>query len=244
MNEEMKKPSIEEVFIGLASKIKRKGIDKLMAYLKTCTDFFKAPASTRFHGNYEGGLIFHSINVYQRLVYEVKTASVVEEYIRSRDESLRIVALFHDLCKANTYKVVKKNQKCYDEEKVRNAQRWQIKEDAGGKYIWDQVNAYEKDEDFPFGHGEKSVYILQKFIDLTDEEAMAIRWHMGGFDCSVKGGERLDVVYEKYPLAFLLHIADLKATYIDEQEFKNAAPLIPYDFEEEYEKIVREGLDE
>ena len=73
---------------------------------------------------------------------------------------------------------------------------------------------------------------------------MAIRWHMGGFDCSVKGGERLDVVYEKYPLAFLLHIADLKATYIDEQEFKNAAPLIPYDFEEEYEKIVREGLDE
>ena len=103
----------------------------------------------------------------------------------------------HDLCKANTYKIELRN----------------VKENGE----WVKKPYYAVEEQFPYGHGEKSVFILQNYLHLTAEEALAINWHMGGFDQRVKGGSySISAVYEKSPLAVLLHTADILATYIDE----------------------------
>jgi hypothetical protein len=132
--------------------IHRDGINSLMSWLNT-TDFFTAPSSTRFHGSEPGGLCAHSIAVYKYL------KSFQED---ESDESIAIVALFHDLCKANFYKESKRNVK-----------------DESGKWI--QVPYYEQDQtkSVPLGHGEKSMFLIMKHMQLTDEEACAVRWHMG-----------------------------------------------------------------
>lgn len=157
------------------------------------TDFFTAPASTKFHGSYEGGLVEHSLNV----LTELMTSKNASQFSR---ESIIKVALLHDICKANFYVVDYRNAK------------------IDGK--WEQVPFYTVKDDFPYGHGEKSVLLASRFIDLTDEEIMAIRFHMGAFDEAVKGGFNLSQVYEKYPLALELHIADLRATYLVETRVK------------------------
>lgn len=178
---------MRERFIELyRDYIKREGADELLKWICE-SDFFKAPASTRFHGAYEGGLVEHSVNVFQRLVTMTPPS-----------ESVAIVSLLHDICKANFYTVSFRNQK----------------NEHG---VWVQVPYYTIDDKLPYGHGEKSVYIISQFIKLTPEEAMAIRWHMGGFDEAVKGGSfALSGAWEKYPLGMLLHCADLQATYLDE----------------------------
>lgn len=163
--------------------IKRPGADNLLNWLEK-SDFFTAPASTRFHGNFVGGLVVHSVNVYNRLACD--------------DEEKRAVCgLLHDLCKVGFYTIEMRN----------------VKKNG----LWEKVPFYTVKDQFPYGHGEKSVYIINKFMKLTDEEAFAIRWHMGGFDDSVKGGSYcLNGAFEKYPLALQLNIADTQATYIDE----------------------------
>lgn len=169
--------------------IHREGADELLKWLEE-SDFFTAPASTKFHGSYEGGLVEHSINVFRRLECMPVTASM---------ETLAIVALLHDVCKANFYTIDYRNKK-------------------NERGVWERVPYYTIDDTFPMGHGEKSVYIISKFMKLTDEEAFAIRWHMGGFDESVKGGSfALSGAWEKYPLGVLLHCADLQASYLDEK---------------------------
>lgn len=131
--------------------IHRKGIENLLKWLDT-TDFFNAPASTRFHGSEPGGLCAHSLAVFKYLKNFQESES---------DESIALVSLFHDICKVNYYK-----------ESFRN-----VKNDAGQ---WIKIPCYEVDErSVPLGHGEKSLYLLMKFIDVNDEEALAIRWHMG-----------------------------------------------------------------
>lgn len=178
----------KEAFINIYKReIRREGADALLKYLCE-SDFFTAPASTRFHGSYEGGLCEHSINVYHRL-------KALAPY--TSDESCAICALLHDICKTRFYTVSTRNVK------------------VDGQ--WKQVPYYAVDDKFPYGHGEKSVFMIERFMRLTTEEAMAIRWHMGGFDDNKNCGQAFDMC----PLALHLHIADLMATYIDEKEKKD-----------------------
>lgn len=179
--------------------IKREGAPKLMDWLCR-TDFFTAPASAKFHNAFDCGLVLHSLNVYDRLIEEVKNEygdNFTEKYSM---ETIAICALLHDVCKVNFYK-----------KDIRN-----VKENGE----WVPKIFYTVDEELPYGHGEKSVYIINGFIRLTRTEAMAINWHMGGFDARVKGGDySLSSAFYSYPLALLLHIADNKAAYLDEDRY-------------------------
>lgn len=179
----------KEIFVALAKRIEREGINQLMEWLDS-TDFYTAPASTRFHGSHEGGLVEHSIAVHSRL-YEL-----THFYnIQASDETIAIVALFHDLCKVGMYKT---------------EMRW--RKDANNQ--WEQYPTYKRDEDFKFGgHGSKSVYIVQNFMKLTPEEAVAINCHMGQWDATTYSD--VSSAYEDCPLAWVLHVADEAATYMD-----------------------------
>ena len=175
--------------------IKRDGADKLLEYLIN-SDFFTAPASARFHLAEEGGLCQHSVNVYKRLVKLIN-----EEYGSDSpytDETIAICGLLHDVCKVNFYAVDYRNSK------------------ENG--VWIKVPYYRVEEKFPYGHGEKSVFIVSQYMRLNAEEAMAINWHMGGFDERVKGGSyALSEAMAKYKLVLLMHIDDLQASYLDEE---------------------------
>lgn len=137
-----------EQFEELMSTIERPGIDKLMDYIRK-SDFYTAPASTKFHLSCKGGLLQHSLNVYEAMRHRLKMEEdglvykVADYTIAKIDEdSLKIVTLLHDLCKTNFYEEGTRNQKTYDKTKVANAQRWQIKEDSNGKFIWETVPTY------------------------------------------------------------------------------------------------------
>ncbi len=161
--------------------IKRPGADALLSWLDK-QDFFTAPASTRYHGAYTGGLCDHSVNVYTVLREDPRSQSY-------SDETIAVVALLHDVCKVNFYVTEYRNRK--------NPQTSQ----------WEQYPFYTIDDRLPYGHGEKSVYIISKFIQLTTEEAMAIRWHMDAYEESGKE-KTLTAAKERYPLIMLLHAAD------------------------------------
>ena len=184
----------KEEFIQIYQEnIKREGSAELLEWLQK-TDFFTAPASTKFHGACEQGLVMHSISVFKTLGekhFEPETDNM---------ESFAICALLHDLCKAEFYKVSTRN----------------VKNDETGK--WEKVPYYAVEDKFPFGHGEKSVFLIERFVRLKPAEAVAIRWHMGGFDEAARGGSfAISVAYEKYPLAIKLHLADLESTYLREK---------------------------
>lgn len=191
--------SVKEEFIELyRANITRAGSDALLDYLENKSDFFTAPASARYHGSYEGGLCEHSVNVYHCLVDYLARERVQELYgLEYSDETVAIVSLLHDVCKIGCYKRGTRNVK-----------------DENGK--WNAVPTYTFDDPLPYGHGEKSVYIVNGFIRLTREEAMAIRWHMG-----FSGGEDARTVgqaLQKYPLSFALATADMEASYFLENE--------------------------
>ena len=178
-------------FVELLRTTNRDGIEELIRYLQEETDFFTAPASTKYHGAFESGLLMHSINVCAELNLDPNSKVYPPE-------TIIIVALLHDICKANFYAVEMRNRK----------------NDQGR---WEQYPFYVVDDKLPYGHGEKSVYIVSGFMRLSREEAMAIRWHMGFSDNDFKGGGySVGNAFEKFPLAVLLHIADLQATYLDE----------------------------
>jgi hypothetical protein len=205
----------------VAANIQRDGIDNLMDWVENETDFFTAPASTRYHGSYEGGLLEHSLNVYNRLVFEMNTV-IGEgwEEIYS-PETIAIVALFHDLCKIDRYVLTEK---------------WRKDEDGQ----WEAYDAYDYNkEKAEMGHGAQSVYYLQKFIQLTEIEAQAIYWHMGAYDISPYSSlANCSETFKWNPLAFLVHRADMAATYITENEaFDFAKPV-------EAEDVVDEEQDE
>ena len=184
------------------SNIIRPGADKLIEWLES-TDFFTAPASTRYHLSRPGGLAEHSIRVYERLelLCDIE-ANTSPDFVEPSLETITICGLLHDVCKANYYSVEMRNRK--------NAQ---------GK--WGQYPFYVVNDQLPYGHGEKSVYIISGFMKLSREEAMAIRWHMGGFDEAAKGGNStLSAAFNQFPLALLLHLADMQATYLDEKEIE------------------------
>ena len=178
-----RKENIEmrEEFIKLLRETNRDGIEDLIDFLNK-SDFFEAPASTRFHGCYKGGLLEHSMKVYE--ILKTKTED---------SPSVKIIALLHDICKANFYKV-----------DYRNA-----KNEQG---VWEKVPYYTIDDTIPYGHGEKSVMMISEFIKLTPEERYAIRWHMG-FTEPKELYSTIGAAYKKYPVALLVHEADLEATY-------------------------------
>lgn len=174
--------------------IKRDGIDRLLDYLcSPQSDFFTAPASTRYHSAYEGGLLAHSLNVYDCLLDYIAREKVRADFkLSCSDETLAIIALFHDLCKINCYKVSSRN----------------VKDEHG---VWHSVPYYEFIDDLPYGHGEKSVYMLSGYMRLTREEAFAIRYHVG-FASSLDSRTVSSAMY-MFPLALALYIADMEATY-------------------------------
>ena len=180
---------MEEKFIELLKSTKREGIDELIDFMKK-TDFFTAPASTRFHGSFEKGLLEHSMKVYEILKEKVKTAMIP---INTPEESIILIGLLHDICKANFYKV-----------DYRNA-----KNELG---VWEKVPYYTVDDTIPYGHGEKSVMMISEYIKLTPEEKYAIRWHMG-YTEPKELYNTIGAAYKKYPLALLVFEADLEATY-------------------------------
>lgn len=193
-------PDMKEEFIQVyRENITRDGADALLDYLENKSDFFTAPASARFHGSYAGGLCEHSLNVYDCLQDYLQRPRVEELYgLEYSPETVAVVALLHDLCKIGCYRPGTRN----------------VKNDATGQ--WEKVPTFTFDDPLPYGHGEKSVYIISGFMRLTREEAMAIRWHMGfsGMEDKNMVGRAL----EKYPLAFALSVADMEATYFLEKE--------------------------
>lgn len=191
--------SVKEEFIEIfRENITREGADALLDYLENKSDFFTCPASARYHGAYPGGLCEHSLNVYHCLVDYLNRERVQELYgLEYSDETIAIVALLHDLCKIGCYKPGTRNVKGPD-----------------GK--WTQVATYEYNDPMPYGHGEKSVYIVNGYLRLSRAEAFAIRYHMGFSGNEDKGS--VGKAFQMYPLAFALSVADMEATYFLENE--------------------------
>ena len=181
----------EEIY---KNTIKRDGADKMWEYLtSSSSDFFTSPASARFHGAYEGGLLEHSLNVYDCLCDYVSRERAKNLYnMNFSDETLAIVSLLHDVCKINCYKPGFRN----------------VKDETG---TWQKVPTFEFDDKMPYGHGEKSVYIINGYMRLSREEAFAIRYHMGF--SGVEDARSVGQAFEMYPLAFALSVADMEATY-------------------------------
>ena len=187
----------KERFIEIYKQtIHRDGSEKLLEFLLSKnSDFFDAPASARFHGNYDGGLVEHSLNVYDCLKDYLSRERVQSTYgLKYNEESIAIVALLHDLCKINCYKKGFRN----------------VKENGQ----WVQVPTYEYNDTLPYGHGVKSVYMISGYMRLTREEAFAIRYHMG-FSGS-EDARNVGAAFEMFPLAFALSTADMEATYFIE----------------------------
>ncbi len=180
---------MKERFLELLRSVKREGIEELIKFLEV-SDFFTAPASTKFHGDYEGGLLEHSLKVYEILCDKVKQSQIE---IKVSEDTLKIVALLHDICKVNFYKIDYRNAK-----------------NALG--VWEKVPYYTVEDTIPYGHGEKSVMMLTEYIKLTGEEKYAIRWHMG-FTEPKELYNTLGQAMKKYPLVLLMNEADLEATY-------------------------------
>lgn len=183
------------------AKVKRDGVNKLMNYIRN-SDMYTAPASTRFHLSVTGGLLQHSLNVldafreslrknddgtYSYMVAGKNVATITEE-------SMVIMTLLHDLCKTNFYTTVMKWRK-----------------DKNNK--WEQYETFEVDDKVPYGHGEKSVMMIEEFMKLKPEERYAIRWHMGYTESDTLS---LNNAIDKYPIIWALHSADTKASHFME----------------------------
>ena len=191
----------EEFIAVYQENIQRRGADRLLEWLDSdASDFFTAPSSTRFHGAYEGGLVEHSLNVYECLKDYLNRPRTKELYgMDYTPETIAVTALLHDICKVGFYAV-----------DYRNA-----KNEQG---VWEKVPYYTVRDTLPYGHGEKSVYMIQSFMRLTRDEAFAIRYHMGfsGNEDKNSVGRALDM----FPLALAVNVADMEATYYLEGSVK------------------------
>ena len=173
-------------------KITREGADKLLDFLLNGSDFFTAPASTRYHGAYEGGLVEHSLNVYDCLAD--MASRLKDRYgIEYTDESIAIAGLLHDICKVNFYKTSYRN----------------VKDETGR---WQSVPYYTIEDTLPYGHGEKSAYIVSAYMRLTRDEAFAIRYHMGFSGTEDPGN--IGRALEMFPLAYATCCADMEAAFL------------------------------
>jgi len=203
-------------FEKLLQGVKREGVEELLNFIRG-SDFYTAPASTRYHLAEEGGLLKHSLHVYDCLMKKKENPVWKEALSDVSDDTVILVSLLHDLCKTYFYGEELKNRKTYDEEKVKAANPRTVKRDANGEFIWETVPAYVVDDKYPLGHGEKSVFFIMQFVKLTMLEIAAIKHHMGAY-CDSSQWNTLGQAYEKYPLALALHESDLEATYLLETE--------------------------
>ena len=175
------------------------------------SDFFYAPASTRFHLCEPGGLCQHSLNVYY-------AAMLIDSVFKTNapKRSIVLCSLLHDLCKVNVYAIEQKNKKIYDPETLKTYPDYKIKHDRKGDFVWETIDTYVYADEWPFGHGSKSAYLASKYISITDDEAMAIRYHMGAYEeGDIKNCSK---VFSTNKLALLIHMADQYATNIMEVE--------------------------
>ena len=187
----------KERFIEIYNQnITREGADKLLDFLLNGSDFFTAPASTRYHGAREGGLVEHSLNVYDCLKDMMDRPRMKEVYgIEYPEESIAIAGLLHDICKVNFYKTSYRN----------------VKDETGR---WQSVPYYTIEDTLPYGHGEKSAYIVSAYMRLTRDEAFAIRYHMGFSGTEDPGN--VGRALEMFPLAYATCCADMEAAFLME----------------------------
>lgn len=190
--------SMKQNITRILRSTERKGMEPMIEYLDQGTDFFEAPASTKHHCAHVGGLAEHSMNVYEVL-------DILDDRFNTSvpPDHIIITALLHDVCKANYY-VQEQAWRKDDREKWESYIRWGV------------------NDSLPLGHGEKSVFIISKFIQLSDAEAAAIRWHMGAWTAGVTTDYSLSKAYnaavDKYPLVTLLATADNLATQLIEKQ--------------------------
>jgi hypothetical protein len=198
----MEKVDYQNEFKKLFTKnVKREGAAKMLEYLAS-TDFFDAPASTRFHGNFAGGLVEHCVKVFHRF-YKLAEMEFGKKWVEDSAnlETLTVIALLHDVCKTNCYKTEMRNVKVGNE--------------------WVKQPYYSYDDPLPYGHGEKSVYMICGYLKLSREEAMSINWHMGQFDSRCQSFPNpLQAAFTQYPIALLFHMADMMTSYLDEKTVK------------------------
>ena len=181
-----------QIFRNYFNYIKRLGAADLLQWMDA-NGFFEAPASKRHHGAEPGGLAQHSINVCRRLIQMNAEEERRQQSLNYDLETLAICGLLHDLCKIDAYR----------------------------KVGFEGINEYQLTKNFPAGHGEKSVILILQFMHLTQEEILAIRWHMGQYDFYARGGGYdLDNAFRQSKLAVMLHLADMMATHFDEREGK------------------------
>lgn len=184
MNNELKLKILERL-----NSVKREGMKELISYLTNKTDFFEAPASTRFHSNYKGGLAQHSHNVTELLIHKNNQFN-----LNLTNDTIYITGYLHDICKCNIYKESIKLRKNISNE-------------------WEGYKTFSIEDDLPIGHGEKSVILLQQFIKLTLEEVLMIRWHMGGFSPK-EDYPQFSKACEKFKSVCALHSADIESSYM------------------------------
>ena len=198
-------------FVSLVRSINREGINELVEFLEK-SDFYTTPASTRFHCSIPEGLLIHSLNVYDMFEQKRKTEPYKTVLGNISDDSSKIITLFHDICKTYMYETDYKNKKIYSETGS--------KKDEKGRFDWQAVEFYKVNDLVPYGHGEKSVMMLEEFIKLQPIERYAIRWHMG-FTEPKENWNNLGSAIEKYPVILALHESDLEATYLLEKDMKS-----------------------
>lgn len=195
---------IKDEFVALLHSTEREDIDFVIEDIEKL-GFFQAPASTRFHLNYDGGLCEHSLNVCKvalRLREQmIEMKPDIESYLPK--DSVIIASLLHDVCKADIYKPCVKKQK-------------------NNFGVWEDIPGYDVDySNFPLGHGEKSVIVILRCgFDLTDDEIMAIRWHMNAWDLPFQSPElknSINTARDKCPLCALIQTADTLASNILER---------------------------
>ena len=196
----------KELFYNACTHIKREGIDNLLRWMETETDFFTAPSSTKYHGNYEGGLVEHSLNVMKFGLVNFNALCSVQSDLAYLKESLIISCLFHDLCKVNIYS---------------NDIKWA----KNSKNEWKSWKEYKVVDAFPLGHGPKSIYYILQHMKLKEVEATAIIHHMGHAELSPSTLARYayDAAFAQ-PLVKIIHCADVMATAVEISiDYKSAA---------------------
>lgn len=191
----------KEKFKFIFGKIKRSGAAELLEWLEHETDFFTAPTSTKYHGAHPGGLLIHSVNVWKRL-HDIVDRDMMNPntpgFCDTAElvETVAILGLLHDVCKVGVYH----------------------KADPFKAVLENKLDPYTFRDPFPLGHGEKSLFLITRYMALTEEEALAIRWHMGAYDDAVKGGSRsMNEAMELTPWVWRLQEADMCAAWIDER---------------------------
>lgn len=193
-----------DFIVAYSVNVSRRGAPAMLEWMEQ-NGFFEAPASSKYHLNQPGGLAIHSLNVFKRL-QEITERDVFgrdakAEYLaRDTMETVAILALLHDVCKAGVYHQETKRRKNPDTGK------------------WEDYLGYTFRDPFPLGHGEKSLFLITRHMALTEEEALAIRWHMGAYDDAVKGGSRsMTEAMNLTPWVWRLQEADMCAAWIDER---------------------------